>query len=316
MAADPSRGFSRRRLLQSSAVAAAALAATASLSGDEPAPKESPAPEPRARNGRVKQSFVHWCWKEYWDVPTMCAHAKTLGCESVELVPVEHFKTIKENGLTCAIASSHGFVKGMNDPAHHEYCIEKLTASIDACAEYGFPTVITFTGFAKSPDPKPGERTTAIDPEEGIANCVAGFKKIVGYAEKKGVNLSLEMLNSRVDENMKGHPGYQGDHVDYCMQILRQVGSPRLGLLFDIYHVQIMDGDVIRRIGECGEFINHVHTAGNPGRCELDAPQEINYPPIIKALAESGYQGYVGHEFIPTRDPWDGLEKAVRMCDV
>jgi hydroxypyruvate isomerase len=156
-----------------------------------------------------------------------------------------------------------------------------------------------------------------IDPDEGLKNCVAGFKRVVGYAEKKQINLAIEMLNTRAsDHPMKGHPGYQGDHVDYCMDIIRQVGSPRLGLLFDIYHVQIMDGDIIRRIRQCGEAIKHVHTAGNPGRGELDETQEINFPPIMKALIDIGYQGFVGHEFIPTRDPLAGLTQAVRLCDV
>jgi hydroxypyruvate isomerase len=115
---------------------------------------------------------------------------------------------------------------------------------------------------------------------------------------------------------MKGHPGYQGDHIDYCMEIIKQVGSPRLKLLFDIYHVQIMDGDVITRIRQCGEHIGHIHTAGNPGRCELDDNQEINYKPIMKALKAIGYQGYVGQEFIPTRDPLQGLKEAVALCAI
>ena len=203
-----------------------------------------------------------------------------------------------------------------------------LTESIDNAAAAGFKTVITFTGFAEEtggwagggiPDfeklPQDGRRV--IDPDEGIKNCVAGFKKIVGHAEKMKVDLSLEMLNSRVSTHpMKGHPGYQGDKTDYCMEIIRQVGSPRLGLLFDIYHVQIMDGDIITRIHDFKEAINHVHTAGNPGRGELDANQEINYTPCMEALVKIGFDGYVGHEFIPTRDPLAGLTEAVRVCDV
>jgi len=155
-----------------------------------------------------------------------------------------------------------------------------------------------------------------ISPEEGIRNCVAGYKEIVGYAEKMKVNLALEMLNSRVEIEMKGHPGYQGDHVDYCLDILRQVGSPRLGLLFDVYHVQIMDGDLITRLKACKDQILHVHTAGNPGRRELDEQQEIHYPAVMRALVETGYRGFVGHEFIPTRDPLAGLTQAVEVCDV
>ncbi|MHC4995665.1 MAG: TIM barrel protein, partial [Planctomycetota bacterium] len=167
--------------------------------------------------------------------------------------------------------------------------------------------VITFTGFEE-----PG-----IDKEKGARNCVAALKKIAGYAEKKKVTVSLEMLNSRDPVNMKGHPGYQGDHTDYCVEeILRPVSSPACRLLFDIYHVQIMDGDVIRRIRQYGEWISHVHTAGNPGRGELDDKQEINYPPIMRALLEVGYEGFVGQEFIPTRDPLQGLSEAIKLCDV
>ncbi|HVC98610.1 MAG TPA: TIM barrel protein, partial [Pirellulales bacterium] len=223
----------------------------------------------------------------------------------VELADPKDWPTLKKHGLVCAIATSHGFEKGMNNPDYHEMCIEKIRASIDACAEYGFPNVITFTGFRED-----------IPDDVGAKNCVAGFKKIVGYAEKKKVNLCLEMLNSRVDFEMKGHPGYQGDHTDYCIDIIKQVGSPRMKLLFDIYHVQIMDGDVISRIRQHADYIAHIHTAGNPGRAELDDKQEINYPPIMRALLEIGYSGYVGQEFIPTRDPLDGLRQAVALCDV
>jgi hydroxypyruvate isomerase len=212
---------------------------------------------------------------------------------------------LKKHGLVCAIAPSHTFVKGMNNPKYWDECIAKMKESIDACAQFGFPNVITFTGFRED-----------IPDDVGAKNCIASYKKIVGYAEQKKVTLCLEMLNSRVNEQMKGHPGYQGDHTDYCIELLRQVGSPRMKLLFDIYHVQIMDGDVIVRLKQYADFIGHVHTAGNPGRRELDDEQEINYPPIMRALLEVGYEGYVGQEFIPTRDPLDGLRQAVALCDV
>ena len=153
--------------------------------------------------------------------------------------------------------------------------------------------------------------------EEGAKNCVEGLKQVIGHAEEKGINLCLEMLNSRDDSHpMKGHPGYQGDHTDYCIDIIKAVGSERMKLLYDIYHVQIMDGDLIRRIQQHKEYIGHVHTAGNPGRAELDDKQEILYPPVMKALLEIGYEGYVGQEFIPTRDATEGLREAVSLCDV
>lgn len=276
--------------------------------------------------GRVNHSIVHWCYGKSWNVEETCRIAVQLGCKSIEVVGPEHWPTLKKYGLVCALAPSHLFTQGMNNPKYHPMCIELMRKAIDDCADAGFPAVITFTGFAEDTgEPAGGQNPDmsrlppnrpVISPEDGIKNCVAGFKQIVGYAEKKGINLSLEMLNSRVDVEMKGHPGYQGDHIDYCLEILRQVGSPRLGLLFDIYHVQIMDGDLITRVKQCREYINHVHTAGVPGRCELDENQEINYPPVVRAIVEQGFKGYVGHEFIPTRDPLDGLREAVRVCDM
>ena len=224
--------------------------------------------------------------------------------------------------------ASHLFVQGMNNPKYQPGCLEMLRQRIDQCADAGAKTVITFTGYAEesgewadgaNPDlSKLPPNRAKIDPETGARNCVAGFKKIVGYAEKKKINLAMEMLNTRAsDHPMKGHPGYQGDHIDYCMDIVNRVGSARFGLLFDLYHVQIMDGDIIRRIHQCKEAIKHVHTAGVPGRGELDENQEINYPPCMKALLEIGYKGFVGHEFIPQRsEPLTGLAQAIRVCDV
>ena len=231
--------------------------------------------------------------------------AKQLGCVSLELCDPKHWPELKELGMKCAIAGSHGFVQGMNNPKYQPMCLEKLRNSIDASAEFGCPSVITFTGMRED-----------IPDDVGMENCVKGYKQIIGYAEKKKVNLCLEMLNSRVNATMKGHPGYQGDHTDYCIELIKRVDSPRMKLLFDIYHVQIMDGDVISRIRQHKDYIGHVHTAGVPGRGELDDKQEINYKPIMEALLEVGYTGYVGQEFIPTRDPAAGLYEAIAVCDV
>jgi len=282
--------------------------AAAAISGDgltRAASAEQPAAEPRPLNGRIKQSLVHWCYSKYFDVDKMCQVASRLGCRSVELIPVEHWATLKKYGLTCAIASSHGFVQGMNNPKYQDKCLEVLRTQIDHCADAGVPSVITFTGMCED-----------IPRDAGMENCVNGYKKIAGYAEQKKVNLCLEMLNSRVNEYMKGHPGYMGDHTDWCIELIKKVGSERMKLLFDIYHVQIMDGDVISRLHQHKDYIAHVHTAGNPGRGELDDKQEINYKPIMQALLDIGYQGYVGQEFIPTRDPEQGLAQAVALCDV
>ena len=311
---DSSTRFNRRSALRHVA-GAAVTGAFASTAVQSAAAADAKA----ASKGRIKQSIVHWCFSEHWDVERTSQIAKQLGCQSIELVGPEDWDTLKKYGLTCAIAPNGmpgaPFVKGFNNPKYHEEVITRTKKMIDACAEHKIPTVIAFNGFKyrDAEDPTSGEMSL----EEGAENCVAGLKKIAGYAEKKNVAISLEMLNTREGTHpMKGHPGYQGDHIDYCVDILKRVGSSHVNLLYDIYHAQIMDGDHIRRIHELKEIIGHVHTAGNPGRGELDDAQEINYPPIMNALIEIGYKGYVGQEFIPTRDPLAGLKQAVALCDV
>ncbi len=296
----------RRTMLHASAGAAMFAAsglATSSASAVDPGPA--------SKNGRIKQSLVHWCYTPYWDTPKMIEVAKGLGCASIEILPAKDFPLLKESGLDCAIGAIDlgdipPFVKGFNNPDDRDRVIKATIEAIDACAASGFTRVIAFTGMANG-----------IPPDVGAANCVEGFKQVIGHAEAKGVTLCLEMLNTRAsDHPMKGHPGYQGNHTEYCIDIIKRVGSPFLKLLFDVYHVQIMDGDVIRRIAQHKDLIGHVHTAGNPGRGELDDRQEINYPPIMRALVDAGYRGYVGQEFIPTRDPLEGLKQAVALCDV
>jgi hydroxypyruvate isomerase len=290
--------MSRRSLLHTAGAAAAAAACGAALPAADP---------PAERKGRIKQSLVHWCYRPHWqDFGDLCRIALQLGCRSIELCDPEHWPALKQHGLTCAIAGSHGFKVGFNNPGEWEECTARLRERIDQCADFGVERVITFTGFANG-----------LSKEEGAENCVQGLKTIVGYAEEKGVTLCLEMLNTRDDSHpMKGHPGYQGDDTEYCVDIIRRVGSPRLKLLFDIYHVQIMNGDVIRRIHQHKEYLGHIHTAGNPGRGELDSGQEIHYPAVMQALLDVGYEGYVGQEFIPTRDALAGLQEAVALCDV
>jgi hydroxypyruvate isomerase len=236
------------------------------------------------------------------------------------LVPAKDYPVLQRHGLTCAIGTvdlnpDPPFVRGFNNPDHWPRVMKATRDAIDAAAAFNVPSVICFTGYsARNPD---DPKSRHLSPERGAKNCVAGFKQVVGYAEQKGVTLCLEMLNTREDTHpMKGHPGYQGNHTDYCLDIIKQVGSPRLKLLFDIYHVQIMDGDLVRRVRQSHEYIGHVHTAGNPGRGELDANQEIQFAPVMRALVEVGYQGYVGHEFIPTRDALEGLREAITVCDV
>jgi hydroxypyruvate isomerase len=266
--------------------------------------------EPAVTKGRINQSVCDWCFLGDCSVKPMtldelCSHAVRMGIKSVELVKPEDWPTLKKHRLLCALAGSHGFVKGWNHKENWPMCKEKIMEAVDACAEAGFPSVITFSGFREGmPD------------DVGLENSVAGLKTVVGYAEKKKINLILEVLNSRVDVEMKGHPGYMGDSVEWCVEVCRRVGSERLKILFDVYHVQIMQGDIITRIRQSKDYIGHYHTAGVPGRNELDDNQEINYPPIMKTIVETGYDAYVAQEFIPTRDPVKSLWEAVKLCDV
>jgi hydroxypyruvate isomerase len=308
--------LSRRQLLRYAAAAGAASVLPA------PSPGTLRAAEKAVVHGRIKQSIAFWCFNtagEKWDLDKQCQVARELGCLSVELVESAQWGLLKKNGLVCAMAPNGmpgmPFVKGFNNPRYHEEVITRMKKEIDACAEAGFPNIIAFTGYQwrDAEAPKSG----AISRDEGAANCVQGLKQVVGYAEKKGVNVCLEHLNTRDRSHpMKGHPGYQGDNLDWVAGIIRQVGSPRMKLLFDIYHVQVMHGDLIRRIEQNKDIIGHIHTAGNPGRGELDDTQEIQYAPVMRKLVEIKYAGYVGQEFIPTRDPLEGLRQAVRTCDV
>jgi hydroxypyruvate isomerase len=310
----------RRHVLRGAVAAATA----ASITGGLPSPATlALASEPQAApKGRVKQSVVFWCFNargEKWGPEKVCEVAKGLGCPSVEIIGPEHWGTLKKHGLTCAIAPNGmpgaPFMRGFNNPKFHAEIIDRTSKMIDGCAEAKFPSVIAFFGY-KWPDPDdPKSGTIAAD--EAMRNCVRGLKDLAGYAERKGVTVCVEHLNTRDGSDpVKGHPGYQGDDLDWCAEIIRKVGSPRVKLLFDIYHVQVMHGDLIRRVEQTKDLIGHVHTAGVPGRGELDETQEVNYPAVIKKLVDVGYAGYVGQEFIPTRDPLAGLRQAVRACDV
>jgi hydroxypyruvate isomerase len=296
-------GFSRRGALKRLAAGALALSSgggALSASADEAKPAELY----KVRHGRVRQSVIHWCF-EPMTPPELAGHAAALGMASVELVAPEFWPELTKRGLVCAMTPSHGWHKGFAQKSEHDECLQLLRQSIDQTAAAGFKNVITFSGFRRG-----------LTTEDASKNMVEGLKKITGYAEQKKVTLCLEMLNSRVNIYMKGHPDYFCDDLDRAVEICRQVGSERMKLLFDIYHVQIMHGDLIARIRQYHPYIAHYHTAGNPGRNEIDDSQEINYPGIMKAILETGYQGCVGQEFIPTRDKVASLSEAVKICDV
>ena len=257
-----------------------------------------------AKNGRINQSFVTWNFRPL-TVPELAKLAVKFGVKSVELVGPEHWPMLKELGLKCAIAGSHGFAKGFVQPDQHAECLKVLEQRIEQCAAHGVPSVITFSGFRKG-----------LSDEQGFKNMVEGLKKIAPVAERNKVTVALEMLNSKVNVEMKGHPDYFSDNMDVSIDILKAVGSPYVKVLYDIYHVQIMHGDVIARLRKYRDYIAHYHTAGNPGRNEIDATQEINYPPIMRAILETKYTGYVGQEFIPLRDKVKSINESVKLCDV
>jgi hydroxypyruvate isomerase len=281
------------------------------------------AEEPKAKlKGRINQSVAFWCFNargEKWNAEKVCEVAKNLECKSVELIPPEHWPTLKKHGLVCAIASNGmpgaPFMRGFNNAKFHDEIIERTSKTIDQCADAKYPNVIAFVGYkwTNPDDPK----SAVISTDDAFANCVKGLKKLATYAEKKGVTVCLEHLNTRdATDPMRGHPGYQGDDLDFVASVLKKVGSPRVKLLFDVYHVQVMHGDILRRLDETKELIGHIHTAGVPGRGEIDDTQEINYPVVMKKLVAIGYKGYVGQEYIPTREPLAGLKQAVAICDV
>ena len=255
-------------------------------------------------NGRINQSVAWWCFKPM-SVEDLALNAAKIGLKSVELLTPENFSTVKKHGLICAMVSSHGFAKGFAQRDQHEECLQNLRERIDATAAAGFPNVITFSGYRKG-----------LSDEVATKNMIDGLKQIVGYAEKKKVTLCLEMLNSKVHIEMKGHPDYFCDDMERSIDICRQIGSQRMKVLFDIYHVQIMHGDIISRIKQHHPFVAHYHTAGNPGRNEIDDTQEINYAGVMKAILETGYKGVVAQEFVPLRDKVTSLSQAVKICDV
>lgn len=281
------------------------LAATTALGLGARGQSAAAAPAPyRIKRGRIQQSVVPWCFNPM-TVPELARHSAAMGLKSVELCDPKFWPELKKLGLTCAIAGSHGFAKGFAHTEEHAECVATLTKRIDECVAFGVERVITFSGFRRG-----------LSDEVAMKNMVDGLKKVVGVAEKKKVTLCLEMLNSRVATNMKGHPDYFCDDIERSVEVCRRVGSERMKVLFDIYHVQIMHGDVIVRMKQHLPYIAHVHTAGVPGRNEIDDTQEINYPPLMRALLDLGYTGYVGQEFIPTRDKVASLAQGVEICDV
>ena len=270
---------------------------------------ESDAPDEnfRAHGKRVRQSVMAWCLQPMPMEKLIPACAK-MGLAAMEGIDPKYYPLMKQYGLGVSLCGSHGFARGPVNPDNRKFCVESLRNAIDLAVQWNAPHVITFTGMRKK----------GISDATAIRNCVDCWKEVIGYAEEKNINLVLEQLNSRDDSHpMKGHPGYFGDDLELCVDLVRQVDSPRMKLLFDIYHVQIMNGDVTRRFRQYHDLVGHVHTAGVPGRGELDETQELNYLAIIRAILDTGYDGYITQEFIPTwPDKLAALRHGVMVCDI
>lgn len=297
---------------------AAGAAALGSVSALAPAVRAADGERAKLK-GNIHHSVSAWCYGKLFNpgknkpapmsFEDFCGECAKLGLESVELLGAKDWPAAKKAGLTCAMCNGPDNIGyGWNRVEHHDDLLAKFETAIPEVAANGFPHIITFSGNRKGKD-KWGEYS--LTDEQGMENCVKGLKRLMPIAEKNKVTVILELLNSRVD-----HKGYMADKSAWGVELCKQVGSERLKLLFDIYHMQIMEGDIIRSIKENGAYFGHYHTGGNPGRNEIDDSQEIYYPAIMKAIVASGYKGFVGQEFVPKRDPLKSLAEAIQICDV
>lgn len=282
--------LSRREVMQAAA-AGLGIAIASPLAG---APVQSPA------RSRIRQSVARWCFPDL-SMDSLAKAAAGMGILGVDLVGPEDWPTLKKYGLVCTMTSGGGDIaEGLNRRENHDKIEREFRETIPRAAADGMPNVITFSGNRRG-----------LSDQEGLENCIIGLNRVKGIAEQHGVTICLELLNSKID-----HKDYQCDHSAWGAEVVKKVDSPRVKLLYDIYHMQIMEGDVIRTIRENIRWIGHFHTGGVPGRNELDDTQELNWPAIMRAIAETGYSGYVAHEFLPTRDPLTSLREAVRLCSV
>jgi hydroxypyruvate isomerase len=286
-----------RRKMIGKVAGAAAVAAAAPLNSV----LSSNHPEFQPLKGNIHHSVSQWC---YGDIPLedLAKACKEMGIESIELLQEKDWSTVKKYGLTCAVgyATDWGIPKGFNRIANHEKLIADFETMIPKAASAGVPNLICFSGNREG-----------LNDSEGLIICATGLRKLVPAAEKHGVTIIMELLNSYE------HQDYQCDKSSWGAALCEMVGSERFKLLYDIYHMQIMEGNVIRNITRYSPYIGHIHTGGVPGRHELDETQELNYPAIMRAVVSAGYKGYVGQEFVPAqKDKLESLRKCIRICDV
>ena len=286
----------RRDFLRASTFAAAAVG----LGRGVRAQDEWVTKQPVKLKGRIKHSVSRWCYGGI-ELDTLCREVAAMGAQSVELLDEPDWGVPAKHGLVCAIANGPGSItRGWNRVEHHGELLAKSESMLPKIAAAKIPNTIVFSG-----------NRSGQEDAEGVKHCIAGLKKLAPLAERHEVTVLFEILNSKVD-----HADYQFDHMAYGLEVVKAVGSPRLKILYDIYHAQIMEGDVVRTINKNLEWIGHFHTGGVPGRNEIDASQELNYAAICKAIADARFQGYVGQEFVPTGDPMESLRAAIAICDV
>ena len=250
----------------------------------------------------IRQSICWWCFvPEKLPPEALLKAAATIGYEAVELVDQEYWQLVKDHGLKIASMRGHeSITDGLNRRENRERITKEIQANLKLAVQWGIPNLVCFSGNRNGVDDAMSAEITA-----------ENLRQVAQMAEDVGVNLALELLNSKVD-----HPDYVCDTTAWGVKVCEMVNSPRVKLLYDIYHMQVMEGDIIRTIQQNHRHFAHYHTAGNPGRNEIDATQELNYPPIMQAIVATGYAGYVGQEFIPTGDPVKGLKQAFDLCNV
>lgn len=250
--------------------------------------------------GRLKQSVCKWCYPRM-ALEEPARNGKQMGLQSVELLSENDWPVVKKEGLTVAVANGPSSISdGWNRPADHDKVVKEAERLIPLIAAAGIPNMIVFSGNRRG-----------LTDAEGLENCAKGLKRITALAEDQKVMVIMELLNSKVD-----HKDYQCDHTAWGVELVKRVGSPRFKLLYDIYHMQIMEGDVIRTIQDNIAHLAHFHTGGVPGRNEIDDSQELNYARIAQAIVDTGFKGYYAHEFIPKKDPMTSLTAAAKLCDV
>ena len=253
------------------------------------------------KNGRLKQSVSRWPYNKI-PLPDFCRAVAEMGLTAIDLLEEADWPVARQHGLICSMGyAGGGSIKdGLNVKANHDAIVKNFERTIPIAAGMQVPNVITFFGNKRG-----------MSDEEATANCIVGLNRVKTIAEDHGVTICVELLNSKVN-----HADYQGDRTPFGVAIVKAVGSPRVKLLYDIYHMQIMEGDVIHTIRDQHEYIAHYHTGGVPGRHELDDTQELNWAAVCRAIVDTGYKGYLAHEFVPTRDPLTSLREAVTLCDV